>query len=211
MTIRDLRPKIEIRHDLRESLDKDDEAAQGRPNVEAYRRLLDSGRVQGMQRGILDQRATSGVQGTLPIAPGFTASDLMKFARPVPENNGDGISGSGTKLKCPFCERTYGYETNLRAHIRQRHQGIRVSCPYCPRTFTRNNTVRRHVQREHRHLVGRIPTKFGSTRVMPDPLTAAASAAAAVAVVQQQQLQKSQQPRSFSPPPSTSGGNHEDK
>lgn len=52
----------------------------------------------------------------------------------------------GTKMRCPFCERTYGYETNLRAHIRQRHQGIRVSCPYCPRTFTRNNTVRRHVQ-----------------------------------------------------------------
>ena len=50
---------------------------------------------------------------------------------------------TGTKLRCPFCERTYGYETNLRAHIRQRHQGIRVSCPYCPRTFTRNNTVRR--------------------------------------------------------------------
>ena len=77
---------------------------------------------------------------------------------------------SGTKLRCPFCERTYGYETNLRAHIRQRHQGIRVSCPYCPRTFTRNNTVRRHVAREHRHIGGRLPTKFGSTRVMPDPI-----------------------------------------
>ena len=81
---------------------------------------------------------------------------------------------SGTKLKCPFCERTYGYETNLRAHIRQRHQGIRVSCPYCPRTFTRNNTVRRHVQREHRNETarqgGRFPQKFSNTRVMPDPI-----------------------------------------
>ena len=53
-------------------------------------------------------------------------------------------------MKCPFCERLYGYETNLRAHIRQRHQGIRVPCPYCKRTFTRNNTVRRHIQREHK-------------------------------------------------------------
>ena len=86
---------------------------------------------------------------------------------------------SGTKLKCPFCERTYGYETNLRAHIRQRHQGIRVSCPYCPRTFTRNNTVRRHVQREHRQMGGRLPTKFGSTRVMPDPIRIGQLAAAA--------------------------------
>lgn len=79
-------------------------------------------------------------------------------------------------MKCPYCERTYGYETNLRAHIRQRHQGIRVSCPYCPRTFTRNNTVRRHVAREHRNMAGaRIPNKFGSTRVMPDPIRAAAA------------------------------------
>ena len=77
---------------------------------------------------------------------------------------------SGTKLKCPFCERTYGYETNLRAHIRQRHQGIRVPCPYCHRTFTRNNTVRRHIAREHRHHVNPklIPTKFGQTKVLPD-------------------------------------------
>ncbi|XP_012218657.1 zinc finger protein chinmo isoform X2 [Linepithema humile] len=56
----------------------------------------------------------------------------------------------GKKLKCPYCERLYGYETNLRAHIRQRHQGIRVPCPYCSRTFTRNNTVRRHIAREHK-------------------------------------------------------------
>ena len=56
----------------------------------------------------------------------------------------------GKKLQCPLCDRQYGYETNLRAHIRQRHQGIRVPCPYCSRTFTRNNTVRRHIAREHK-------------------------------------------------------------
>merc|ERR1712156_543203 len=54
---------------------------------------------------------------------GTSASDLMRLAVPVRDpDNGDTISGSGSKLKCPFCERTYGYETNLRAHIRQRHQ-----------------------------------------------------------------------------------------
>lgn len=63
------------------------------------------------------------------------------------------MSFPGKKLKCPYCERLYGYETNLRAHIRQRHQGIRVPCPHCSRTFTRNNTVRRHIAREHRHQV----------------------------------------------------------
>ncbi|KAG8036318.1 hypothetical protein G9C98_003641 [Cotesia typhae] len=57
------------------------------------------------------------------------------------------------KLKCPFCDRLYGYETNLRAHVRQRHQGIRVSCPFCSRTFTRNNTVRRHIAREHKNEI----------------------------------------------------------
>lgn len=62
-------------------------------------------------------------------------------------------TNTGKKLKCPFCERLYGYETNLRAHIRQRHQGIRVPCPFCSRTFTRNNTVRRHIAREHKHEI----------------------------------------------------------
>merc|ERR1711935_1012548 len=95
------------------------------------------------------------------VSANVSVSDLMRLAMPVRDpENGDAISGSGSKLKCPFCERTYGYETNLRAHIRQRHQGIRVSCPYCPRTFTRNNTVRRHVAREHRNMpTSRIPAK----------------------------------------------------
>eukprot|EP00096_Caligus_rogercresseyi_P014042 TRINITY_DN658_c0_g1_i1.p1 TRINITY_DN658_c0_g1~~TRINITY_DN658_c0_g1_i1.p1 ORF type:complete len:554 (-),score=146.64 TRINITY_DN658_c0_g1_i1:2501-4162(-) len=122
---------------------------------------------------------------TLPIpvtlAQGFSASDYVRLASHVrdPEN------GTGTKLRCPFCERTYGYETNLRAHIRQRHQGIRVSCPYCPRTFTRNNTVRRHVAREHRHLSRNIPTRFTSTRIPPDPISAQQMAAVVSATGQQ--------------------------
>merc|ERR1719178_22659 len=121
-----------------------------------------------------------------PLAQNLTASasDYMRLAMPVRDpDNGDATSGSGTKLKCPFCERTYGYETNLRAHIRQRHQGIRVPCPFCHRSFTRNNTVRRHIAREHRHQVNpkMIPTKFGSTKVLPDQVfdhlnTAASSA-----------------------------------
>jgi len=111
---------------------------------------------------------------TVPLtAPlGIPASDLARIAQTVPDpaGNGDATSGTGTKLKCPFCERTYGYETNLRAHIRQRHQGIRVPCPFCHRSFTRNNTVRRHIAREHRHQVNpkMIPQKFGQTKVMPD-------------------------------------------
>ncbi|KAJ9592741.1 hypothetical protein L9F63_015579 [Diploptera punctata] len=69
----------------------------------------------------------------------------------LPVHKGGSIAtADGKKLKCPFCERLYGYETNLRAHIRQRHQGIRVPCPFCSRTFTRNNTVRRHIAREHK-------------------------------------------------------------
>ncbi|XP_062546572.1 zinc finger protein chinmo isoform X2 [Armigeres subalbatus] len=69
-------------------------------------------------------------------------------------------TADGKKLQCPLCDRQYGYETNLRAHIRQRHQGIRVPCPYCSRTFTRNNTVRRHIAREHKQ----------QTQYMPNPL-----------------------------------------
>jgi len=137
----------------------------------------------GVLHGGINAAATIAAQGLT----GTSASDLMRLAVPVRDpENGDTISGSGSKLKCPFCERTYGYETNLRAHIRQRHQGIRVSCPYCPRTFTRNNTVRRHVAREHRNMpTSRIPAKFGSTRVMPDPIRAgqllsAVSAATAI-------------------------------
>lgn len=166
-------------------------------SIETFRRLAQAHQVQQAEREReqLLPRLPRGGMPAVSLTPGLTASDYMRFAMPVRDpDNGDAISGSGTKLRCPFCERTYGYETNLRAHIRQRHQGIRVSCPYCPRTFTRNNTVRRHVQREHRHLTGRIPTKFGSTRVMPDPITAAAS----LAVQHQQQQQLAG--RSMSPP-----------
>ncbi|ETN58077.1 bmp-induced factor [Anopheles darlingi] len=68
----------------------------------------------------------------------------------------------GKKLQCPLCDRQYGYETNLRAHIRQRHQGIRVPCPYCSRTFTRNNTVRRHIAREHKQQTQFLPSQLHS-------------------------------------------------
>ncbi|CAD7079148.1 unnamed protein product [Hermetia illucens] len=69
------------------------------------------------------------------------------------KNSGTVNTADGKKLKCLYCDRLYGYETNLRAHIRQRHQGIRVPCPFCSRTFTRNNTVRRHIAREHKHEI----------------------------------------------------------
>lgn len=80
----------------------------------------------------------------------------------------------GKKLKCIYCDRLYGYETNLRAHIRQRHQGIRVPCPFCSRTFTRNNTVRRHIAREHKQEIG---LSAGIT-IAPASVAAAAAAAA---------------------------------
>ncbi|CAO1301950.1 unnamed protein product [Diamesa serratosioi] len=84
----------------------------------------------------------SGLEGT--IAPADMLNVLSAHRESV--NTAD-----GKKLQCPLCDRQYGYETNLRAHIRQRHQGIRVPCPFCSRTFTRNNTVRRHIAREHKH------------------------------------------------------------
>lgn len=77
---------------------------------------------------------------------------------------------AGKKLKCPFCERLYGYETNLRAHIRQRHQGIRVPCPFCSRTFTRNNTVRRHIAREHKTEVSYTKALQQSNHSVSDTL-----------------------------------------
>merc|ERR1711971_1157783 len=160
----------------------DEASRQQVANLEAFRRIAQAQAEQaererflpgaaGVLHGGINAAATIAAQGLT----GTSASDLMRLAVPVRDpENGDTISGSGSKLKCPFCERTYGYETNLRAHIRQRHQGIRVSCPYCPRTFTRNNTVRRHVAREHPNMpTSRIPAKFGSTRVMPDPIRGA--------------------------------------
>ncbi|CAH1969001.1 unnamed protein product [Acanthoscelides obtectus] len=98
--------------------------------------------------------------GSLPTTTNFnereqeilTATNLWNTVGGKPyHKTGTVNTPDGKKLKCPFCERLYGYETNLRAHIRQRHQGIRVPCPFCSRTFTRNNTVRRHIAREHKH------------------------------------------------------------
>lgn len=86
-----------------------------------------------------------------PTPPNPIAETNIWTAKLASNKSGGIATADGKKLKCPFCERLYGYETNLRAHIRQRHQGIRVPCPYCSRTFTRNNTVRRHIAREHKH------------------------------------------------------------
>ncbi|XP_058809003.1 zinc finger protein chinmo isoform X2 [Phymastichus coffea] len=98
--------------------------------------------------------AAAGIPNRVPVHP---PTPDRSPAPPTPALWNSKINKAGTvttpdgkKLKCPFCERLYGYETNLRAHIRQRHQGIRVPCPFCSRTFTRNNTVRRHIAREHK-------------------------------------------------------------
>ncbi|KAL1457866.1 hypothetical protein WDU94_008053 [Cyamophila willieti] len=85
---------------------------------------------------------------TNPSAPGFQTNQEISNAHKSAIAT---TTPTGKKLQCPYCERLYGYETNLRAHIRQRHQGIRAPCPYCTRTFTRNNTVRRHIAREHKN------------------------------------------------------------
>ncbi|XP_066585665.1 LOW QUALITY PROTEIN: zinc finger protein chinmo [Prorops nasuta] len=101
------------------------------------------------------QRGQMG-QGIAPLPPAHPPTpDLSPAPTPAMWNSKINKAGTvttpdGKKLKCPYCERLYGYETNLRAHIRQRHQGIRVPCPFCSRTFTRNNTVRRHIAREHK-------------------------------------------------------------
>ncbi|XP_044744084.1 zinc finger protein chinmo isoform X2 [Chrysoperla carnea] len=87
-------------------------------------------------------KITTGPDGLLP--------NIWQSVGKLSHKAGSVTTPDGKKLKCPFCERLYGYETNLRAHIRQRHQGIRVPCPFCSRTFTRNNTVRRHIAREHK-------------------------------------------------------------
>lgn len=149
-------------------------------NLERFdtlRRIAESARFAGNNmtniQAIRDSFLPPGGFSVPLTAPlGIPASDLARIAQQVPDPaaNGEATSGTGTKLKCPFCERTYGYETNLRAHIRQRHQGIRVPCPYCHRSFTRNNTVRRHIAREHRHQINPklIPAKFGSKQVLPD-------------------------------------------
>ncbi|XP_055681633.1 zinc finger protein chinmo isoform X2 [Lutzomyia longipalpis] len=98
---------------------------------------------------------TETIDGGLPggLASQIATADMLNVwtASKLANKGGSVNTADGKKLKCPFCERLYGYETNLRAHIRQRHQGIRVPCPYCTRTFTRNNTVRRHIAREHKH------------------------------------------------------------
>ena len=57
--------------------------------------------------------------------------------------------------------------------------------------------------REHRHLGGRIPTKFGSTRVMPDPIRIAQTAAATIRSVGANILQP---PGEGPPPPAGNSG-----
>ncbi|KAI9584112.1 hypothetical protein GQX74_010447 [Glossina fuscipes] len=117
--------------------------------------------------------------GTLPgtLAASVAPADMLNLWNATKLNNknsGMVNTADGKKLKCIYCDRLYGYETNLRAHIRQRHQGIRVPCPFCSRTFTRNNTVRRHIAREHKQEIG---LSAGIT-IAPASVAAAAAAAA---------------------------------
>ncbi|TMW46859.1 hypothetical protein DOY81_008054 [Sarcophaga bullata] len=117
--------------------------------------------------------------GTLPgsLAASIAPADMLNVWNATKLNNknsGMVNTADGKKLKCLYCDRLYGYETNLRAHIRQRHQGIRVPCPFCSRTFTRNNTVRRHIAREHKQEIG---LSAGAT-IAPASVAAAAAAAA---------------------------------
>ncbi|XP_055635355.1 zinc finger protein chinmo isoform X2 [Toxorhynchites rutilus septentrionalis] len=99
-----------------------------------------------------------GLDGTMPSVDMLS----MLSAQRESVTTADGSLPPGKKLQCPLCDRQYGYETNLRAHIRQRHQGIRVPCPYCSRTFTRNNTVRRHIAREHKQQTQFMPNQLHS-------------------------------------------------
>ncbi|XP_055298803.1 zinc finger protein chinmo isoform X2 [Sitodiplosis mosellana] len=93
--------------------------------------------------------------GLPPTLAQIAPADMLNVwnATKLSSKSGTVNTADGKKLKCLYCDRLYGYETNLRAHIRQRHQGIRVPCPFCSRTFTRNNTVRRHIAREHKHEI----------------------------------------------------------
>ncbi|BFF94329.1 zinc finger protein chinmo [Drosophila madeirensis] len=110
------------------------------------------------------------------LAASIAPADMLNVWNATKMNNKNSVNtADGKKLKCLYCDRLYGYETNLRAHIRQRHQGIRVPCPFCERTFTRNNTVRRHIAREHKQEIG---LAAGAT-IAPAHVAAAAAAAAA--------------------------------
>uniref|UniRef100_A0A034VLQ7 Broad-complex core protein isoform 6 n=1 Tax=Bactrocera dorsalis TaxID=27457 RepID=A0A034VLQ7_BACDO len=121
------------------------------------------------------------VEAGLPsnLATSIAPEDMLNVWNATKLNNknsGMVNTADGKKLKCLYCDRLYGYETNLRAHIRQRHQGIRVHCPFCSRTFTRNNTVRRHIAREHKQEIG---LNVGSSGIVPASVVAAAAAATA--------------------------------
>uniref|UniRef100_A0A0A1WL01 Broad-complex core protein isoform 6 n=2 Tax=Zeugodacus cucurbitae TaxID=28588 RepID=A0A0A1WL01_ZEUCU len=121
------------------------------------------------------------VEAGLPsnLATSIAPEDMLNVWNATKLNNknsGMVNTADGKKLKCLYCDRLYGYETNLRAHIRQRHQGIRVHCPFCSRTFTRNNTVRRHIAREHKQEIGMNVVTGG---IVPASVVTAATAATA--------------------------------
>ncbi|XP_029163136.1 zinc finger protein chinmo isoform X2 [Nylanderia fulva] len=106
----------------------------------------------------------------VPMPPTHQTTPDQKPIWPTKIKTTVSIDG-GKKLKCPYCERLYGYETNLRAHVRQRHQGIRVPCPFCSRTFTRNNTVRRHIAREHKEELDMKTFQQSNHSVSDTPVT----------------------------------------
>ena len=62
------------------------------------------------------------------------------------------IEHVNAKYTCKYCEKSYGYLSNLKAHIKLIHEGIRILCKFCNRSFTRKSSLKKHIDRIHQGI-----------------------------------------------------------
>ena len=54
-----------------------------------------------------------------------------------------------TSFICPWCQRTFSLESNLKRHIFGVHVKSNLKCSHCDKSFTRTDNLKRHIHGVH--------------------------------------------------------------
>ncbi|KAG1658585.1 Protein bric-a-brac 2 [Nymphon striatum] len=73
------------------------------------------------------------------------------FSNTMPAGTSSGLPSSNDKdYKCPWCDKTFLYQSSLSNHIRHKHrESGRIECSMCEKTFAWRSQLSSHMQKKH--------------------------------------------------------------
>ena len=81
---------------------------------------------------------------------GFPYSDLLQDSKiDIKMNEQNHSMISDKEYQCPNCRYKSNRMSNLKQHIKSRHQGMRYPCNHCDRDFNSPSGLRTHVKGVH--------------------------------------------------------------